>query len=69
MKTEDINEILEYMHKVNPSELSGDARKLFYAIMQIADERDEYMANNIELLTFIRNTKKDKEFSKWRKKR
>ncbi len=39
---ESINELLEELHNVNIEHLEGRAKDLFYAIMQIADERDKY---------------------------
>lgn len=40
INSEDINVLLEEMHDVDISHLNKRATKLFYAIMQIADERD-----------------------------
>lgn len=39
-----IEDILNEMHLINPEELSPKARKLFNAIMEIADDRDKYKA-------------------------
>lgn len=66
MKSEDIDRALEVMHQVKPDELSGESKNLFNAIMQIADERDEAIAHNVELMTFIRDMRIDKEYSEWR---
>lgn len=67
MKSECIEKVLEVMHQVKPDELSGDSRKLFNAIMQIADERDEYQAHNIELLSFIRDYRLEREYRNWKR--
>lgn len=42
MSTEEINDILEELHLVRPEILQPKAKKLFTAIMIIADERDKY---------------------------
>lgn len=39
-----IEDILNEMHLLHPEELTPKARKLFNAIMEIADERDKYKA-------------------------
>lgn len=41
MSNEEAQKILDSMHSVNPENLRGEAKKLFEAIMKIADERDE----------------------------
>lgn len=66
MKSEDIDRVLEVMYQVKPEELSKESRKLFNAMMQIIDERDEYKALNTELLSFIRDYRLDKDYRKWR---
>lgn len=68
MKSEDVEKILEVMHQVKPDELSADAKKLFNAIMQIADERDKYVEVNKSLLTFIQNQGMATEYGKWKRK-
>lgn len=40
MSNEEAQKILDSMHSVNPENLRGEAKKLFEAIMKIADERD-----------------------------
>lgn len=42
MDKEEINDILEELHLVRPEMLQPKAKKLFTAIMIIADERDKY---------------------------
>ena len=51
MSNEEINQILEELHEVRPEKLNDKAKRLFEAIMKIADERDKaeadlYEANN-----------------------
>lgn len=67
MKSKDVEKVLEMMHHLRPDELGRDARKLFSAIMQIADYRDEYQAHNIELLSFIRDYRLEKEYRNWKR--
>lgn len=40
MSNEEAQKILDSMHGINPENLQGEAKKLFEAIMKIADERD-----------------------------
>ena len=42
MNKEEIQDILEELHLVRPEILQPKAKKLFEAIMSIADERDEF---------------------------
>jgi len=42
MNKEEIQAILDEMHQVRPEILDDKAKKLFYAFMSIADERDKY---------------------------
>ena len=41
MSQEETNKILNELHEVNVEHLEDKAKNLFYAIMKIADERDE----------------------------
>lgn len=41
MTQEQAQKILDSMHGVDPEKLQGEAKRLFEAIMKIADERDE----------------------------
>lgn len=41
MSNEEAQKILDSMHSVNPENLEDEAKKLFEAVMKIADERDE----------------------------
>ena len=49
MNKEEIKDILEELHLVRPEILKPKAKKLFEAIMSIADERDELQQENQEL--------------------
>lgn len=51
MTNEEANKVLEEMHEVRPEKLNDKAKRLFEAIMKIADGRDKaeadlYEANN-----------------------
>ena len=46
MNKEEIKDILEELHLVRPEILKPKAKKLFEAIMSIADERDELRKEN-----------------------
>ena len=51
MTDEETNKVLEELHEVRPEKLNDKAKRLFEAIMKIADERDTakadlYEANN-----------------------
>ena len=46
MNKEEIEDILEELHLVRPEILKPKAKKLFEAIMSIADERDELQQEN-----------------------
>lgn len=41
MSNEEANQVLEELHEVRPEKLNDKAKRLFEAIMTIADERDE----------------------------
>ena len=49
MNKEEIKDILEELHLVRPEILKPKAKKLFEAIMSIADERDELQQKNKQL--------------------
>lgn len=49
MSKEEIEDILEELHLVRPEILAPKAKKLFEAIMSIADERDKFQQENQEL--------------------
>lgn len=41
MTNEQAQKVLDELQRVRPEKLNGEAKKLFEAIMKIADERDE----------------------------
>ena len=49
MSKEEIEDILEELHLVRPEILAPKAKKLFEAIMSIADERDKFQQENQSL--------------------
>ena len=65
MSNDEANKVLEELHEVRPEKLNDKAKRLFEAIMKIADERDKaesdlYEANNCisDLLDIVKQ--KDK---------
>ena len=65
MSNEEINQILEELHEVRPEKLNEKAKRLFEAIMKIADARDKaeadlYEANNRinDLLDIVKQKEK-----------
>jgi len=65
MSNEEINQILEELHEVRPEKLNDKAKRLFEAIMKIADSRDKaeadlYEANNRINDLLDLDTQKDK---------
>ena len=60
MTNEEANKVLEELHEVRPEKLNDKAKRLFEAIMKIADRKDEaeadlYEANNriVDLMNII----------------
>ena len=71
MSNEEANQILKELYEVRPEKLNDKAKRLFEAIMKIADERDSvkadlYEANNRinDLLDLVKD--KDKEIEYWK---
>ena len=65
MTNEEANKVLEEMNEVRPEELNDKAKRLFEAMMKIADERDSvkadlYEANNRINDLLDLDTQKDK---------
>lgn len=65
MTNEEANKVLEEMHEVRPEKLNDKAKRLFEAIMKIADRKDEaesdlYEANNRINDLLDLDTQKDK---------
>lgn len=42
MNSKEVEKVLEELQEVRPEMLTGEAKRLFEAIMKIADERDYY---------------------------
>lgn len=71
MSNEEANQILKELYEVRPEKLNDKAKRLFEAMMKIADERDSvkadlYEANNRinDLLDIVKD--KDKEIEYWK---
>ena len=71
MTNEEANKVLEEMNEVRPEKLNDKAKRLFEAIMKIADERDSVKADLYEansrindLLDLVKD--KDKEIEYWK---
>lgn len=62
MNKEEINDILEELHLVRPEILQPKAKKLFIAIMIIADERDKYKKAIDEIKYTINNQMNYREY-------
>lgn len=64
MTTEEAQKVLNELDNVRPEVLTGEAKRLFEAIMTIADERDEMKKENAFLqgkITALIRIKKDLE--------
>ena len=59
MNKEEIQDILEELHLVRPEILQPKAKKLFEAIMSIADERDELLQRNSKAIEYIEHHTND----------
>ena len=59
MTKEQAKKILYELQEVGPEQLEGEARKLFEAIMSIADEKDKLKKHNDDLLRKLRNRVKE----------
>lgn len=62
MNKEEINDILEELHLVRPEILQPKAKKLFTAIMIIADERDKYKKTIDKIKYTINNQMNYREY-------
>ena len=61
MTTEEAQKVLDELDNVRPELLNDDAKRLFEAIMRIADERDYYKTRYLEFTdTFVNFKKEDK---------
>ena len=59
MTKEQAKKILYELQEVGPEQLEGEARKLYEAIMSIADEKDKLKKHNNDLLRKLRNRAKE----------
>ena len=71
MSNEECEKVLKELYEVRPEKLNDKAKRLFEAMMKIADERDSvkadlYEANNRinDLLDIVKD--KDKEIEYWK---
>ena len=53
MSNEEAQKILDSMHGVNPENLKGEAKRLYEAVMKIADERDELKGTCYTMAEYI----------------
>lgn len=53
MTTEEAQKVLDELQNVRPEVLTGEAKRLFEAIMKIADTRDEALIENRKLETIV----------------
>ena len=59
MTNEQAQKVLDELQGVRPEKLNGEAKRLFEAIMKIADERDKLKKHNDDLLRKLRNRVKE----------
>lgn len=59
MTTEEAQKVLNELQDVYPEELTGEAKRLFEAIMKIADERDYYKTRYLEYTNRFADFKKE----------
>ena len=59
MTNEQAQKVLDDLNEIKPEQLEGNAKRLFEAIMKIADERDE-LKEEIEKLKDIREIAESK---------
>ena len=55
MTNEETNKVLEELYEVRPEKLNDKAKRLYEAIMTIANERDYYKNKYEELWQYIRD--------------
>ena len=56
MKDEEVKEVLEELQQVRPEKLNDKSKRLFEAIMKIANERDYYKNKYEELAEYLEKT-------------
>ena len=59
MTNEQAQKVLDELQEVRPEKLNNEAKRLFEAIMSIADERDKLKKHNDDLLRKLRNRVKE----------
>ena len=59
MAKEQVQQVLDELNEVKPEKLEGNSKRLFEAIMSIADERDKLKKHNDDLLRKLRNRVKE----------
>lgn len=59
MTNEQAQKVLDELQGVRPEKLNGEAKRLFEAIMKIADERDE-LKEELEMLKDIKEIEESK---------
>lgn len=59
MSEEEIQNILDELNTVRPEVLNTEAKRLFEAIMQIADDRDKYKNALIKRIKYCNELEKD----------
>lgn len=64
MSNEETQKILDSMCNVMPENLKGEAKKIFEAIMKIADQRDEFKKTCYAMAEYIANLDIDEDICK-----
>lgn len=64
MTTKQAQKILDELKGAKPEELKGEAKRLFEAIMKIADERDELKEKIKDKIEKLKNNKENYIFEK-----
>lgn len=59
MTNEQAQQVLDKLNEIKPEQLEGEAKRLFEAIMKIADERDE-LKEELEMLKDIKEIAESK---------
>lgn len=59
MTKEQVQQVLDELNEIKPEKLEGNSKRLFEAIMSIADEKDKLKKHNDDLLRKLRNRVKE----------
>ncbi len=59
MTKEQVQQVLDELNEIKPEMLEGNTKRLFEAIMSIADEKDKLKKHNDDLLRKLRNRVKE----------